>query len=90
MFTKFTIAFKEYTVCHFIDRWKYLEQNSGTAAVILSGSKTIFMVRIWRQYAPLKRRSTSTWQHGATCQKTLNFEINKLASTLSWYTTSTR
>jgi hypothetical protein len=24
----------------------------------------------WRQYAPLKRRSTSTWVHGATSQKT--------------------
>jgi hypothetical protein len=25
----------------------------------------------WRQYAPLKRRSTSTWLHGSTTQKTL-------------------
>jgi hypothetical protein len=27
----------------------------------------------WRQYASLKRRSISTWLHGATSQKTLNF-----------------
>jgi hypothetical protein len=27
----------------------------------------------WRQYAPLKCRSTSTWLHGSTSQKTLNF-----------------
>jgi hypothetical protein len=26
-----------------------------------------------RTYAPLKRRSTSTWLHGATSQKTVNF-----------------
>jgi hypothetical protein len=26
----------------------------------------------WRQYTPLKRRSTSTWLHGVTSQKTLN------------------
>jgi hypothetical protein len=26
-----------------------------------------------RQYAPLKRRPTSTWLHGATSQNTLNF-----------------
>jgi hypothetical protein len=27
----------------------------------------------WRQYALLKRRSTSTWLHGATSHKSLNF-----------------
>jgi hypothetical protein len=27
----------------------------------------------WRPYSPLKRQSTSTWLHGATSQKTLNF-----------------
>jgi hypothetical protein len=27
----------------------------------------------WRQSAPLKHRSTSMWQHGATSQTTLNF-----------------
>jgi hypothetical protein len=27
----------------------------------------------WRQYAPPKRRLTSTWLHSATSQKTLNF-----------------
>jgi hypothetical protein len=27
----------------------------------------------WRQYAPPKRRSTSTWLHGATSQKTMHF-----------------
>jgi hypothetical protein len=30
----------------------------------------------WRQYAPLKCRSTSTWLHGATSQKTLNFNFS--------------
>jgi hypothetical protein len=30
----------------------------------------------WRQYAPLKYRSTSTWPHGATSQKTLNFMLS--------------
>jgi hypothetical protein len=30
----------------------------------------------WRQYAPLKRRSTSTWPHGSTSQKTLNFRLD--------------
>jgi hypothetical protein len=29
----------------------------------------------WRQYAALKRRSISTWLHGATSQTTLNFMI---------------
>jgi hypothetical protein len=45
----------------------------------------------WRQYAPLKRRSTSTWLHGITSQKTLNFKITLLIcdrklllSTFSW------
>jgi hypothetical protein len=28
---------------------------------------------LWRQYAPLKRRSASTWLPGSTSQKTLNF-----------------
>jgi hypothetical protein len=28
------------------------------------------------QYTPLKRRSASTWLHGATSQKTLNFKMN--------------
>jgi hypothetical protein len=36
---------------------------------------------LWRQYAPLKRRSTSTWLHGATSQKTLNFI---LAAVRTW------
>jgi hypothetical protein len=35
----------------------------------------------WRQYAPLKRRSTSTWLYGATSQKTLNFV---LAAVRTW------
>jgi hypothetical protein len=35
----------------------------------------------WRQYAPLKRRSTLTWQHGATFQKTLHFI---LATVRTW------
>jgi hypothetical protein len=35
----------------------------------------------WRQYAPLKRRSTSMWLYGATSQKTLNFI---LAAVRTW------
>jgi hypothetical protein len=35
----------------------------------------------WRQYAPLKRRSTSTWLHSATSQKTVNFI---LATVRTW------
>jgi hypothetical protein len=35
----------------------------------------------WRPYAPLKRRSASTWLHGATSQKTLNFT---LAAVRTW------
>jgi hypothetical protein len=35
----------------------------------------------WRQYEPLKRRSTSTWLHGSTYQKTLNFI---LAAVRTW------
>jgi hypothetical protein len=40
-----------------------------------------FHSRWWRQYAPLKRRSTSTWLHGATSHKTLNFI---LAAVRTW------
>jgi hypothetical protein len=37
-------------------------------------SRTAYSSPWWLgQYAPLKRRSTSTWLHGATSQKTLNF-----------------
>jgi hypothetical protein len=32
----------------------------------------------WSQYAPLKRRSTSTWLHGATSQKTLNLKCHSV------------
>jgi hypothetical protein len=35
----------------------------------------------WRQYAPLKRRSTSTWLHGSSSQKTFNFI---LAAVRTW------
>jgi hypothetical protein len=35
----------------------------------------------WRQDAPVKRRSTSTWLHGATSQKTLN---STLAAVRTW------
>jgi hypothetical protein len=35
----------------------------------------------WRQYAPLKRRSTYTWLHSSTSQKTLNCI---LAAVRSW------
>jgi hypothetical protein len=38
----------------------------------------------WRQYAPLKRRSTSTWLHEPTSQMTLNFI---LAAVRTWYLT---
>jgi hypothetical protein len=31
----------------------------------------------WRQYTPLKRRSTSTWQHGATSQWTWCISIQE-------------
>jgi hypothetical protein len=34
----------------------------------------------WRQYAPLKSRSTSTWLHGTTSQKTLNFIHSHISS----------
>jgi hypothetical protein len=39
----------------------------------------------WRQYAALKHRSASTWLHGATSQKTVNFKcysIYRLCLTL--------
>jgi hypothetical protein len=39
----------------------------------------------WRQYAPLKRGSTSTWLHSNTSQKTLNFI---LAAMRTWNLTS--
>jgi hypothetical protein len=39
-----------------------------------------------RQYAPLKRRSTSTWLHGATSQKTLNFILTTVRA---WNLTTT-
>jgi hypothetical protein len=29
----------------------------------------------WRQHVPLKHRSTSTWRHGSTSQKTLKFIV---------------
>jgi hypothetical protein len=34
----------------------------------------------WRQYAPLKSWSTSTWLHGAISQKTLNFGFNSVGT----------
>jgi hypothetical protein len=37
----------------------------------------------WRQYAPLKRRSTSIWPHGSTSQKTkLRYSLAKFMSNL--------
>jgi hypothetical protein len=38
----------------------------------------------WRQYAPLKRRSTSIWLHSSISQKTLNFI---LATIRTWNVT---
>jgi hypothetical protein len=38
--------------------------------------------RWWRQYSPLKRRSTSTWLHGSTSQETLNSNITSAGGTL--------
>jgi hypothetical protein len=34
----------------------------------------------WRQYAPLKRRSTSIWLHSSISQKTVNFIFTSLYS----------
>jgi hypothetical protein len=42
----------------------------------------------WRQYALLKRRSTSTWLHGATSQKTLNFGLKIFVAEDCCYTVS--
>jgi hypothetical protein len=39
----------------------------------------------WWQYAPLKRRSTSTWLHGATSYKTLNFTLSAVRT---WHLTN--
>jgi len=39
----------------------------------------------WRQCAPLKRRPTSTWQHGSTYQKTVNFDIYKVRMNDTYY-----
>jgi hypothetical protein len=36
----------------------------------------------WRQYAPLKRRSTLTWLHCAISQKTLHFDVEERCSSL--------
>jgi hypothetical protein len=41
----------------------------------------------WRQYAPLKRRSTSTWLRGSTSQTTLIFT---LVAARTWNLTSDR
>jgi hypothetical protein len=42
---------------------------------------------MWRQYAPLKRQSTSTWLHGGTSHKTPNLI---LATVRTWNLTWTR
>jgi hypothetical protein len=46
------------------------------------------IIRAMRQYAPLKRRSTSTWLHSATSQKTLNFKCKVVLG--AWLSTQNR
>jgi hypothetical protein len=44
-----------------------------TASIIRAMMEADCLPWWWRQYAPLKRWSTSMWLHGATSQKILNF-----------------
>jgi len=37
----------------------------------------------WRRYAPLKRRSTPMGLHGATCQKTVNFDMQVVCTAIT-------
>jgi hypothetical protein len=55
--------------------------NPDMSQYILLGCSALQSRWWWRQYAPLKRRSTSTWLHGATHQKTLNLI---LAAVTAW------